>query len=150
LIETCTRRDDDTRTTVALDLHQQRQSFSRNFRIGQNVFYRDKLGFRQEKRVWPPVQQTLVKQFLRMNAGAEDPDRGISSVPVIGWTPMAHVRDYGGQKRLCRLYDVRKLYRPLSLSYRVKLARDRFARCDTFQELYADGFFHDKLSQKSR
>ena len=34
LIETCTRRDDDTRTTVALDLHQQRQSFSRDFRIG--------------------------------------------------------------------------------------------------------------------
>jgi hypothetical protein len=57
---------------------------------------------------------------------------------------MAPVRDYGGQKRLCRLYNVRKLYLPSILSYRAKFARDRFARCDTFQELCADGFFHDE------
>ena len=57
---------------------------------------------------------------------------------------MARVCDYGGQKGLCRLYNLRKLYRPSSLSYRAKFARDRFARCDTFQELYADGFFHDE------
>ena len=79
-----------------------------------------------------------------MNAGTEDPDRGLGSVPAIGWTSMARVRDYGDQKRLCRLYNVRKLYWPLSLSYRAKFARDRFARCDAFQELYADGFFHDE------
>ena len=79
-----------------------------------------------------------------MNAGTKDPDRGIGSVPVIGWTSMARVCDYGSQKRLCRLYNVRKLYRPLSLSHRAKFARDRFARCDTLQELYADGFFHDE------
>jgi len=85
-----------------------------------------------------------------MNTATENPDRGLGSVPAIGWMFMARVPDYGGQKRLCRLYNVRKLYRPLSVSYRVKFARDRFARCDTFQELYADGFFHDKLSQKSR
>jgi len=77
-----------------------------------------------------------------MNAGTKDPDRGIGSVPVIGGTSMARVCDYGGQKGLCRLYNLRKLYRPSSLSYRAKFARDRFARCDTFQELYADGFFH--------
>ncbi len=79
-----------------------------------------------------------------MNAGTEDPDRGIGSVPVIAWTSMARVRDYGGQKRLCRLYNVRKLYRPSILSYRAKFARDRFARRDTFQEPNSDGFFHDE------
>ena len=77
-----------------------------------------------------------------MNTGTEDPDRGIGSVSAIGRTSMARVCDYGGQKGLCRLYNLRKLYRPSSLSYRAKFARDRFARCDTFQELYADGFFH--------
>ena len=77
-----------------------------------------------------------------MNAGTKDPDGGIGSAAVIERTSMARVRDYGGQKRLCRLYYVRKFYRPSSLSYRVKFTRDRFARCDTFQELYADGFFH--------
>lgn len=79
-----------------------------------------------------------------MNAGTKDPDRGIGSVPVIGWASMARVCDYGSQKRLCRLYNVRKLYRPSSLLYRAKFARDRFARCDTLQQLYADGFFHDE------
>ena len=80
-----------------------------------------------------------------MNAGTEDPDRGIGSVPVIGWTSMARVCDYRGQKRLCRLYNVRKPYRPLSLSYRAKFARDRFVRCDTFQELRRDRFFHRRV-----
>jgi len=61
LIQTCARRDDNTRTGAALDLRQQRQSFSRDFRIGQNIFYCDKLRFRQEKRVWLPVEQTFVK-----------------------------------------------------------------------------------------
>src|SRR6266480_2879451 len=79
-----------------------------------------------------------------MNAGTKDPDCGIGSVSAIGRTPMARVCDYGSQKRLCRLYNVRKPYRPLSLSYRTKFARDRFARCDTFQEIYANGFFHDE------
>jgi hypothetical protein len=79
-----------------------------------------------------------------MNAATEDPDGGIGSVPVIDWTSMARVRDYGGQKRLCRLYNVRKSCRPLSVSYRVKFARDRFARCNTFQELCRDRFFHDE------
>ena len=55
---------------------------------------------------------------------------------------MPGVRDYGGQKRLCRFYNVRKLDRPLSLSYRAKLARDRFARRNSFQKLLADRFFH--------
>src|SRR5437773_10755015 len=89
-----------------------------------------------------------------MNAGTEDPDRGIGSVSAIGRMSMARVCDYGGQKRLCRLYNVRKLYRPSSLSYRAKFARDRFARCDTFQEFYADGFFdyeyYSDLSQTAR
>jgi hypothetical protein len=79
-----------------------------------------------------------------MNAGTKNPDRGIGSMPVIGWTSMTRVCDYGGQKRLCWLYNVRKLYRPSSLSCRVKFERDRFARCDTFQELYSDEFFHDE------
>jgi hypothetical protein len=77
-----------------------------------------------------------------MNAGTEDPDCGIGSVPVIGWTSMARVCDYGGQKRLCWLYNVRKLYRPLSLCYRVKFVRNRFASYDTFQKLCRDRFFH--------
>ncbi len=106
LIETCARRDDDLRTSLALDLHEQRQPFSRDFRIGQNIFDCRELGFRQEKRIWLPVQQTVVKQFLRMNAGAEHPDLGISSLSITAWTLMIRVRDYGGQKRLSRLDDV--------------------------------------------
>ena len=55
---------------------------------------------------------------------------------------MARVRDYGGQKRLSRLDDKRKVYRPLRTLYGCKLARDWFARRDTFQKLRADWFFH--------
>jgi len=52
------------------------------------------------------------------------------------------VRYYGGQTRLCRFYNVRKLDRPLSLSYRAKFARDRCARRNSLQKLLADRFFH--------
>ena len=75
--------DDDARTGT--DLHEQRQPFRGNFRVGQNIFYRSELGFWQEKRVWLPVEQTVVKQFLRMNAGTEDPHRRIGSLPIIQW-----------------------------------------------------------------
>ena len=55
---------------------------------------------------------------------------------------MPRARDYGCEKRLGRLDHMRKLRWPLSLLYRAKFARDRFARCDTFQKLCANRFFH--------
>jgi hypothetical protein len=51
-------------------------------------------------------------------------------------------RDYGGQKCLGWLDNVRKQYRPLSALYRTKLARDRFATGDTFQKLGMNRFLH--------
>jgi len=83
LIETRARCDDDVPTDSALDLHKHCQPFSRYFGVGQNILYSRKLGFRQEKRIWQPVEQTFKKQFLRMNSGAEDPNHGIGSVRII-------------------------------------------------------------------
>ena len=124
LIETCACRDDDARAGVSLDLQKQRQPFSDDLRIGQNIFDSGQLGFWQEQRVRLPIEQTLVKYFLRMNAGGENPNRGIGSLPV------THRRDYGSQERLRRLDHVRKLDRPLGPLYRGKFARDWVARSD--------------------
>jgi hypothetical protein len=77
-----------------------------------------------------------------MNGGAEDPDRRIGRLPITGGASMARLRDYGGQKRLSRLNNERKVYRPLRALYGWKLARDWFACRDTFQKLRADWFFH--------
>jgi hypothetical protein len=77
-----------------------------------------------------------------MNGGTKDPDRGIGRLPITACASMASVRDYGGQKRLSRLDDERKVYRPLRTLYGCKLARDGFTRRDTFQKLRADWFFH--------
>ena len=38
-----------------------------------------------------------------MDGGAKHPDRGLHILSVLGWKPMPHVRDYGGEKRLRRL-----------------------------------------------
>ena len=56
LVDAGARRDDDMRLAITLDLHEQRQSLRGHFRIGQNIFYFDQLGFGQEKRAWLPVQ----------------------------------------------------------------------------------------------
>jgi hypothetical protein len=68
-----------------------------------------------------------------MNAGAKNPNRATDALPVFGCELVRCVGDYGGQKRLGRLDDVRKLYRPLGVFYRTKLPHDRFARRDTVQ-----------------
>src|SRR5581483_1422329 len=85
-----------------------------------------------------------------MNAGTKDPNRGISSLPIIGRWPTTAMRDHGGQKWLGRLDDVRELHRPLSILYRMKFARDWFARRDTFQKLYAHRFLHCKVYARFR
>jgi hypothetical protein len=41
-----------------------------------------------------------------MNAGTEDPNRGIGVLPIVGCRLMPRVRDYGSQKWLSRLDDV--------------------------------------------
>ena len=84
LTKTCACRYDNARTSVALDLRKQCQPFSGDFRIGQNIFYCGQLSFWKEQRVWLPVEQTFVKQFLRMNARTEDPNRGIDILSIIG------------------------------------------------------------------
>ena len=77
-----------------------------------------------------PVEQAFVKDFLRMNAGAEDPNCGISSRPFIGSTAVMSICEHGSQKRLRRLDHMGKSHVPLSPLYRIELARDGFARCD--------------------
>jgi hypothetical protein len=104
------------RTGLALDLRKQREPFSGNFWIGQNIFDGGKLGFRQEKRSWMPVEQALVNQFLRMNVGTEDPN---CLVDPVG--------NGGDEKCLRRPGDVRELYRPLRSVDCAKFARDWLA-----------------------
>ena len=70
-----------------------------------------------------------------MNAGAKDPDCGISSLPFIYPTAVTGICDYGSQEWLRRLNHMRKSYGPLSPLYRIELARDWFARSDALQEL---------------
>ena len=53
--------DDDVRAFVALDAVQKRKSLGGDFRVGQNIFDRGEFGFRKEKRVRQPVEQTFVK-----------------------------------------------------------------------------------------
>ncbi len=83
LIETRACCHDDVLAGFPPDFHEDCQSFSGNFRIGQNIFGCCKLCFREEKRIRLPVEQTFVEQFLRMNAGAKDPNRGIRRVRMI-------------------------------------------------------------------
>ena len=133
LIETGARCNNQLPTGLALDLHEQREPFRCHFRVGQNIFNRSKFRFRQEERVRLPIEQTLVKQFLRMNAGTEDPNRVVS---LKG--------DGSGQKCLRRLDDMREPHRPLRSLDCAKFARNRFARRDRFQEVSAFRFLHRK------
>jgi len=82
-----------------------------------------------------------------MNAGAEDPNCGIDSLPFIDPKTVIGVCDYGSQKRLSCLGYMRKSYGPFSPLYRLELARDWFGRCDALQKFRR--FFHRKLYAKS-
>ena len=113
LIETGARCDNQRGTQLALNFCEQCESFRRDFRIRQNIFDCGELRFRQEKRVWLPVEQTFIDQLLRMNARAEDPDR-----------PVNLGRNDGDQKCLRRLDHVRELHRPLRRLAFSKLARN--------------------------
>ena len=70
-----------------------------------------------------------------MNAGAEDPNCGIGSLPFIDWTAVMSICDYSSQKRLGRLDYMRKSNWPFTPLYRLQLARDWFARRDALQQL---------------
>jgi hypothetical protein len=106
LIKTRARCHDDVLAGSAPDFHEDCQSFGGNFGIRQNIFGCCKLCFREEKRIRLPVEQTLVEQLLRMNAGAKDPNRRIRRVRMIWQRLMPPVRDYGGQKWLGWLDDM--------------------------------------------
>ena len=60
---------------LALNAIEQSKPFRRDFRIGQNVFYRGEFRFGKKEGGGLPVQQALVKQFLGSNVWAQDPDR---------------------------------------------------------------------------
>ena len=128
MIEACARCNDDPRASVPPDLQEQREPFSCNFRIGQNIFHSSQLGFWKEQRVRLPVEQAFIKDFLSVNVGAEDPEYGIGSMLCIVQTPARSICDDGDQKRLRRLDHVRKLDGPLAPLYCVEFARDWFAR----------------------
>src|SRR5256885_11124593 len=126
MVETWARCDNEMWTALARDLCQQREPFRRDFRVGQDIFNRSEFRFRKEKRGRIPVEQALVKQFLRMNTGTEDPNR---LVDLAG--------DGGDEKCLCWLDDVRKLYWPLRSLDCAKFARDWLAPRDCFLQLWA-------------
>jgi hypothetical protein len=69
-----------------------------------------------------------------MNAGAEDPDCGIESLPFIDPTAVMNICDYSSQKRLRRLDYMGKSNGPFSPLYRIEFAGDWLARCDTLQK----------------
>src|SRR5205814_8338432 len=82
-----------------------------------------------------PDEQAFINNVHRMNTGAEDPNRGISSLPLIGSTAVMSICEHGSQKRLPRLDYMRKSYGPLTPLYRLEFARDRFACSDALQQL---------------
>ena len=69
-----------------------------------------------------------------MNAGAEDPNCGNSSLSFIDSTAVTGICEHGRQKRLRRLDYMGKSYGPSSPLYRIELARDWLARCDALQK----------------
>ena len=62
------------RPFAALDAVQKRETFRADFGIGKNILDGGEFGLGQEERVGQPVEQTFVKQFLRANIRAEDPE----------------------------------------------------------------------------
>jgi hypothetical protein len=69
-----------------------------------------------------------------MNAGAEDPNCGINSLPFIEPTAVIGICEHGSQKRLRRLDYMGKSHGPFSPLYPFELACDWFARCDALQK----------------
>ena len=127
-------RHDDAWAGATLNLQKQRQPFRCDFRIGQDIFEIGQLCFWQEERIWLPVEQAFVKHFLGMNAGAENPNCGISSLPFIDSTAVTGICEHGRQKRLRRLDYMGKSYGPFSPLHRLEFARDWLARCDALQK----------------
>jgi hypothetical protein len=70
-----------------------------------------------------------------MNAWAEDPNCGISSLPFVDSTAVMSICEHSSQKRLARLDYMRKSHGPFSPLYRLEFVRDRFARRDALQKL---------------
>src|SRR2546421_10188068 len=84
-------------SAFARDARQQREPFCRDLRIRQNIFDRGELCFRKKERVWVPVEQTFVEQFLRTHARTNNPKRARN---VFG--------KRGHKKRLRRFRDMRE------------------------------------------
>ncbi len=115
LIEAGASCNDDVRSCIALEERKQGEAFGRNLRVRQDIFDRGKFCFRQEERVRLPVEQTLVEQFLGMNARAEDPNRLVDVA-----------RDGGNEECLGRIDDVGKDDRPGAVLDLAQLRGDRF------------------------
>jgi hypothetical protein len=69
-----------------------------------------------------------------MNAGAEDPNCGITSLPSAEPTPVIGICEHGSQKRLRRLNHMGKSNGPLTPLHRLELAHDRFARSNALEK----------------
>ena len=136
MIEAGASCNNDVRSGIALDERKQGESFGRDLRVGQDIFDRGKFCFRQEERIRLPVEQTLVEQFLGMNARAEDPNRLVDVV-----------RERGDEKRLRRINDVRKRDRPRLIVDLGQFGRDRRRLRDQFEQIAR--FFHGECSPKA-
>ena len=97
LIETRARGDDDVRPAFAVDLSEERESFGRDFGIGENVFDRREFGFGQKLYIGKPIEDCFVKRILSPYGWAKDPNRFLN-VP----------RDDGAEKCPGRWNDVGK------------------------------------------
>ena len=74
LIKRRARGNDHVRAFFALSPVQESEPFRRDIRIGQNIFHGGEFRFRQKERAGQPIEQTLVKQFLRSNIRTQDPE----------------------------------------------------------------------------
>ena len=70
-----------------------------------------------------------------MDARAEGPNCGISSLPFVYPTAVIGICEHGSEKRLPRLNYMGKSYGPFIPLYRFELASDWFARSDALQQL---------------
>src|SRR5438105_4415105 len=150
LIETGARADNDVWPSLAIDPREERETFGRDLGIGEYIFDRGEVGFRQEAHAWKPTQNRFGKGILRAYAGARNPN--VCSIAIlamiIGGTPMPRPRDDGAEKCLGRFNDVRKFYRCALRSNLFELASDRSALRYALEQLAGSRSFHDEPSSK--
>ena len=97
MIECETGRDDHSRSISFFELRQQAQTFCRDLRIRQDIFYGGELGFRQKSGPGNPVEQTFIEKLLRSDVRSNHPNYLVDLL-----------RDGRDKERLSAFDDMRK------------------------------------------